>query len=146
VGAGHAGRRGGGGAAAAHARFRVFRLGQHAATPVVAGPNALDIRVSAMAVIAWIVLWRGRIDYTNRLLDERVALTLPDAELRRSWRYPQAPNSRWALSCCSSTTIRSPSPSSAAPALGRIVLARDVSKGDRWSAHFACCWDIESWR
>jgi len=34
----------GGGAAAAHARFRVFRLGQHAATPVVAGPNARHSR------------------------------------------------------------------------------------------------------
>ncbi len=47
---------------------------------------AQDLRVRAMAVIAWLVLWLGRIDYTHQLLDECVALTLPDTELRRSWR------------------------------------------------------------
>jgi predicted ATPase/DNA-binding CsgD family transcriptional regulator len=57
------------------------------ALEATAGVDAAhDLRVRAMAVIAWIMVWRGRIDYSRQLLDECVALTLPDAESRRSWR------------------------------------------------------------
>ncbi len=51
-----------------------------------AEPPPTRLRITAMAVIAWIMLWQGRIGYANQLLDECVALSIPDADRRRGWR------------------------------------------------------------
>ncbi len=45
-----------------------------------------DLRVAALATLAWTVLWQSRIDYVDRLLDECVALCLPDDDRARTWR------------------------------------------------------------
>ncbi len=49
-------------------------------------PPPRDLRIAATAQVAWIALFQGRSAYTAELLDECVAVCLPDSDVRRTWR------------------------------------------------------------
>ncbi|WP_280276007.1 ATP-binding protein [Nocardia wallacei] len=50
-----------------------------------ADPRPDDLRVRAMALLAWVAMWQGRIDDAARLLDECAATCLPAAAVP-TWR------------------------------------------------------------
>ncbi|MEU6832502.1 AAA family ATPase [Nocardia beijingensis] len=49
-------------------------------------PQPVRLRVTAMSLIAWICLCQGMHDDAERMLDEGVALCLPDPAARAGWR------------------------------------------------------------
>ncbi|NNH73238.1 LuxR family transcriptional regulator [Nocardia uniformis] len=49
-------------------------------------PQPTELQVIAMALIGWIALWQGQYADTERMLDECVALCIPDPADRQDWR------------------------------------------------------------